>query len=101
MADPSRDIRLAVDNSRAPRLPTGGGDGHDGGMLENRVAALEVDTKEIKAELKVIGRDVAELKGKVSQLPSLLQIAGLILPTVVATMIGLAGLVYMVARAAK
>lgn len=84
-------------------LPTGPGSGDDGGMppaLEARVAALEqkvdtllADTRDIKASLIVIRESSAELKGKVSQIPTWWQfLLGLL---------GVAGLVFAIARAMK
>jgi hypothetical protein len=53
---------------------TGGGGGTYDGM-EARVSRLEDDMKEIKGDLKALLRDVPEIKGKVSNLPTTLQLA--------------------------
>lgn len=81
-------------------LAIGGGGPHDPGM-EARVAALEADMKEVKTDLKRIGLDVAEIKGRVANLPTTLQIvfiqAGLTLTTfgiAVASMFALIKLVH-------
>jgi hypothetical protein len=58
-----------------PPLKSGGGDGTSGGMLEARVGRLEDDMKEVKVDLKALRVDVAEMKGKISALPTTWQIA--------------------------
>ncbi len=81
------------------RLPPNGGGPDDPGM-EARVAALESSTRAIEVAVKDIGRDIAEMKagqaelrkevldqaktlarldGRVSQLPSTLQLIGFVL----------------------
>ena len=77
-------------------LPTGPGSGDDGGMppaLEQKVDTLLADTRDIKASLTAIRESSAELKGKVSQIPTWWQFfLGLL---------GVAGLVFAIARAMK
>lgn len=81
------------------RLADGGGGGDDGGMLDQRVAALEADMREVKGilgriekkldqfddRLRRVELDVAEMKGRVAQLPTAWTLltggAGLILAT--------------------
>ena len=69
---------------RKARLAGSGGGSDDGGVLDRRVAALEADMREVKTTLgrieallrslddrvRKVEVDVAELKGKVSQLPT-------------------------------
>ena len=71
------------DQTRAPSLSGSGGDGTSG-IMEQKVAVLESDVKEIKADLKILIKDVAELKGKVSHLPATLQMLGFVVAIVVA-----------------
>jgi hypothetical protein len=74
---------------------TSGGD--DGGMppeLMVRVERLESDVKEIRSDQKTTLRELAELKGNVTQLPTVWQVVALN----VGLAIGVAGLVATVAR---
>lgn len=75
---------LSVLQRTAQPLATAGDGPHDPGM-EARVAALEADMKEIKSDPKRIGLDVAEIKGRVSNIPTAIQLvfiqAGLTLST--------------------
>jgi hypothetical protein len=70
----------------------GGGASHGGGpedpMIEHRVGRLEEDAKDIKASLRAIdGKlnsievSLAEIKGRVSQAPTWLQLIGAVLAT--------------------
>jgi hypothetical protein len=78
----------------------GEGGGPGGGMLERRVAKLEVDVGEMKASLKAIEAavseikhlpkisdyqslktDIAEVKGKLSQSPTWIQLVTLTIAT--------------------
>jgi hypothetical protein len=78
----------------------GGGGGSGGNMLERRVAKLENDMQEVKASLKVIEAavaeiknlpkmadymsiktDLAEVKGKLSQSPTWIQMITLTIAT--------------------
>jgi len=67
-------------DSGQPLAPSGGGP-HDPGM-EARVSVLESDVKDIKSDLRRIMLDTAEIKGRVSQMPTSVQLifmqAGLI-----------------------
>lgn len=108
MAERNPVADLAAERAKRSRLPPGGDGGHDGGMppddLKQRLDALEkkvdADIRELRVDVKSLAREVGEVSGKISQLPSLLQIAGLIIPSMIATMIGLAGLVYTIAKSA-
>ncbi|MGX1100085.1 hypothetical protein [Amorphus sp. MBR-141] len=59
-------------------LSSGGGGGTSDGM-EPRIARLEKDMSEIKSDLKKIGLDVSETKGRLSAMPTTWQLAGLII----------------------
>jgi septal ring factor EnvC (AmiA/AmiB activator) len=63
------------------RRPPAGGSGPEDPMIEARVARLEEDIKDVKASLKSIetkltsiAESIAEIKGKVSQSPTWLQL---------------------------
>lgn len=60
------------------------GSGHGGGFDE-RVSKLESDVKEIKADLKLIGKDVAELKGRASAMPTTWQLLTMVLAIIAIT----------------
>jgi len=62
--------------------------------MEQRVARLEIDVAEIKGDIKALIRDLAELKGKVSNMPTAWQIVGLNFGLA----IGVAGLVFTIAK---
>lgn len=66
---------------------------HDGDM-ERRITSLEGDIKEIKADLKALVKDAAEIKGRVSQMPTTFQV----LTWFVAVAIGLTALVFTIAK---
>lgn len=58
-------FRRSIDSDH---LKSGGGGGTFDGM-EARVKHLEDDMKEVKADLKALMKDVAEIKGKIGMLP--------------------------------
>lgn len=66
---------IAAPSGAPSHLSDGGGGGTSDGM-EARVKRLEDDFKEIRADLKTLLREVAEIKGKVSSLPTTLQLVG-------------------------
>ncbi|MPZ35568.1 MAG: hypothetical protein GEV13_32175 [Rhodospirillales bacterium] len=84
-----------------PRLLRGNPDGGDnGGMLpdiEARVKALEARTSEIGVDVRAMIKDVAEIKGKISQMPTTFQMQAWF----VGVSLGLVALVFAVARALK
>ena len=47
--------------------------------MEPRVAALEADMKEIKADLKKVLVDLGYLRGKVDAMPSTIQLIGFVI----------------------
>lgn len=49
-------------------LKSGGGGGNFDPM-EQRVKHLEDDMREVRADLKLLARDVSEIKGRISMLP--------------------------------
>jgi hypothetical protein len=79
-----------IGQGRFPPAPTGSGP-HDPGT-EARLAALEAAVTEIRADLKAIRLDLAELKGKLSNVPTTFQLVfmqGTIIIAVFAGAIGL------------
>lgn len=66
-----------------PSLKSGDGSGTSGGM-EGRVKRLEEDSREMGADLKAIRIDLAEIKGRVSAMPTTWQMVGLIVAMAVA-----------------
>lgn len=58
------------------------GSGHGGGGVDGRVSKLESDVKEIKADLKAIGKDVAELKGRAAAMPTMWQLLTMVLAVI-------------------
>ncbi|MFM8701627.1 MAG: hypothetical protein ACKOC1_09560 [Hyphomicrobiales bacterium] len=58
-----------------------GGSGPEDPMLEQRVARLEADVSEIKSSAKSIEVTLAEIKGKLSQLPTWLQLVAVVIST--------------------
>jgi hypothetical protein len=83
------------------RLLRGGRDrGDNGDMppdLEARVKALEVRTSEIGVDVRALIKDVAAIKGKISQMPTTFQMQAWF----VGVSMGLVALVFAVARALK
>src|SRR3954464_7064574 len=80
---PARGLTFVADVVQFPGGKSGrsGGDGPEEPMLEARVARLEDDMKEVKAllrsieaKLTLIAESLAEIKGKVSQSPTWLQL---------------------------
>jgi len=67
------------------KRPTGGGgDGGDMSDIETRIKRLEDQSKEVGGDLKAIRIDLAEMKGKLSAMPSTWQII-----TICAALIGI------------
>ena len=77
-----RQLASLTDKQRSG-LKGGGGDGTFSDM-EARVKRLEEDSKEMRADLKAIRIDLAEIKGKVSAMPSTWQMVGLIVAMAIA-----------------
>jgi hypothetical protein len=84
-----------------PRLLRGGRDrGDNGGMppdLDARVKALEARTSEIGVDVRALIKEAAEIKGKISQMPTTFQMQAWF----VGVSMGLVALVFAVARAVK
>lgn len=76
MAEP--DFAL-VDRRISRELDCRTGSGHGGGGVDRRVSKLESDVKEIKADLKAVGKDVAELKGRAAAMPTMWQLLIMVL----------------------
>lgn len=68
----------------AGALPPDGPGGTSGG-IEARIKRLEDDSKEIRADLKKLLADVAEIKGRVSSAPTTIQLVGFALAIFVAS----------------
>ena len=64
-------------NDQPGSIDGGGGEPHPQ-LMEQRVTALENDMREIRADLKRLVLDVAEMKGRLSQMPTTVQLIGLI-----------------------
>lgn len=83
------------------RLLRGGRDGgHSGGMppdLDARVKAFESRTSEMSIDLKAVIKDVSEIKGGISQMPTTFQMQAWF----VGVALGLVALVFTIARAVK
>jgi hypothetical protein len=107
MAEPDskfiREMIARTVDERVNGLEKGGGGGHDGGMDDvlRRVAALEGDVKEVKAGLKALvdevhsnGVDLAEIKGRLANMPSTFQM----LTWFVGVSIAMVGLTFTIAR---
>ena len=62
-------------------LDGGKGSGPEDPMLEQRVEKLEADVSEIKTSVKSIEVMLAEIKGKLSQSPTWLQLIGVVIST--------------------
>ena len=92
----ARGTRIAT-----PRLLRRDRDGGDnGGMppdLDARVKGLETRTSEIGVDVRAVIKDVAEIKGKISQMPTTFQMQAWF----VGVSLGLVALVFAVARALR
>lgn len=71
-------LQKQLEDEKRKNLKSGGGDGTFDGM-DARIKRLEDDFREIKGDLKTLVKDVAEIKGKVSALPTTLQLIGFVL----------------------
>ena len=95
---PRGDRRARIATARLLRGDPAGGD--NGGMppdLDARVKALEARTSEIGVDVRAVIKDVAEIKGKISQMPTTFQMQ----VWFVGVSLGLVALVFAVARALK
>ena len=64
--------------------------------MEARVKALEDDMREIKADLRRLALDVAEIKGRVSNLPTAVQLMFMQAGLIIAIFAGAFGLLKLV-----
>lgn len=73
-------LRRQLEEARSARdsLSSAGGGGTSDGM-EPRIARLENDMSEVKADLKKVALDVSEMKGRLSAMPTTWQLVGLII----------------------
>jgi hypothetical protein len=95
---PRADRRARIATARLLRGDLDGSD--NGGMppdLDARVKALEARTSEIGVDVRAVIKDVAEIKGKISQMPTAFQMQAWF----VGVSLGLVALVFAVARALK
>ena len=95
---PRADRRARIATARLLRGDRDGGD--NGGMppdLDARVKALEARTSEIGVDVRAVIKDVAEIKGKISQMPTTFQMQAWF----VGVSLGLVALVFAVARALR
>jgi hypothetical protein len=72
------------------------GAGSRGLGMEARVKALEDDMREIKADLRRLALDVAEIKGRVSNLPTAVQLMFMQAGLIIAIFAGAFGLLKLV-----
>ncbi len=83
------------------RLLRGDRDGGDNGSmppdLDTRVKALEARASEISVDVRAVIKDVAEIKGKICQMPTTFQMEAWF----VGVSLGLVALVFAVARALR
>src|SRR4030095_10689617 len=88
----------AIDTARLLRSDRDGGD--NGSMppdLDACVKALEARTSEIGVDVRAVIKDVAEIKGKISQMPTTFRMQAWF----VGVSLGLVALVFAVARALR
>jgi len=82
-ASPPSRSRSGDGGGKLPPLDGDGGGPHDPGM-EARIKRLEDDFKEVRGDLKAIRTDLSELKGRISQMPTTLQLVGFVFAVLVA-----------------
>lgn len=85
--------RLANDDTGSPN-GTGGGGGGDMTELTRRVGDLEKRVDRVEGKIDLLSQDVAEIKGKLSQMPTTFQM----LTWFVGVSIALTALVFTIAR---
>lgn len=83
-----------------PNEVSGGGDYPQGSSLEARVSALEARLARIEAAVDAIRLDLAEIKGRLANIPTTFQIVFMLATFTVATFIGATGLSLAVVRLA-
>lgn len=93
--------RWMEDQAKRGRLPGGTGDPpHDGGAEDvlRRVGALESAVSKMDGKVDTLIKDVAEIKGRLSQMPTTFQMLTWFVGIAMALSIGLTGLVFSIAR---
>lgn len=78
----------AIEQFRArsvQQLNFGSGGGTSGGMDDDRIAALEKRFDRLEPKIDALVKDVAEVKGRISAMPSTWQLLGMILAIMGAT----------------
>ncbi len=101
MAEPDRSLLAQFESMTAARraqvgVESGGRGPYDPGM-EARIVALEGDVKEIKGDVKRLAIDMAEIKGRLSQMPTTVQLVTLVF-SIFGAAIALLGGVFAVLR---
>ncbi|MGV3491561.1 MAG: hypothetical protein ACO1OG_09595 [Devosia sp.] len=86
MANNVTDLSAARAAAEAQRLATlkGGGGGSTFDPMEDRVRKLEEEAKDAKSDLKAIRIDLAEIKGRLSGMPTTWQMLGFIIAVAIA-----------------
>ena len=107
MSEDGRVVDLEAYRRLGQRLRGGSDDGHDGGMppdlvarvtaLEGKVDGLVTDMRAVKADTQKLREDVAEIKGRLTHVPTVAQL----IYGNVGLAIGIAGLVFTIARAVR
>ena len=97
MSESVRTNLVSIAPDKIPRIEGGGGGPHDPAM-EVRLARLEEDSKEVRADMKRVLADLSYVKGRLESLPT----TWAMITTVVGAQLALAGLltglVFAVAR---
>lgn len=100
-------VNLPITDAAFERLRGAGDGGHDGGMppditarvaaLEGKVDGLAADMRAVKVDTQKLREDVAEIKGRLTHVPTFAQL----IYGNVGLAIAIAGLVFTIAKAMK
>jgi len=92
----------ASDNVIRPSqfMARAGGSGPDDPDLEARLARLEASVEDIRKEILAIRLDLAEIKGRLTNIPTTFQLVFMLATFTVATFVGATGLSLAVVRLA-